>query len=433
MSGHAGAPAATGQGAERPPIPLRAWATYLLCALAFAYAFFQRVIPSVIVDDLMLTFAVGGALLGNLSALYFYAYAVLQIPIGVLTDRLGARLIMAGALVVAALGSVLLGLAESLDQAYLGRVLVGIGCSVAFVASLKLITVWFPAQYFASLSGGLMLFGMAGGATGQAPTAYLLQFVSWREVLVAAGIAALVLGTLIWLVVRDRPGDAAKSGRGRQTVPLRAALLHVARNRQVWLCAAMAGAISGPMLAFAGLWGVPYLEQAYGLSRGAAAGTTSLMLLGVAAGGLIGGTISDRIGRRKLPLYCAAGGFTLVWLALLLFPGMPLALLSALIVLGGFASGASVLCYAVATEQLTPDYAGACNGVVNMATVGSGALMQPLIGLLLDLQVDPEVLRAGAAAFTAETFRTAFIAFPIFSVVGLAITFFLRETYARRG
>ncbi len=423
------APAGAGAAAPvRQPIPLRAWAGYCLCASAFSYAFFQRVLPSVIVDDLMVTFAVGGALMGNLSALYFYAYAALQIPIGVLTDRFGARLILTVALAIAACGSVLLGLAEAVDQAYLGRLLVGIGCSVAFVSTLKLATVWFPANYFASLSGGLMLFGMAGGMLGQAPLAYLLEFITWREALLGAGGVALLLSAAIWLAVRDRPADAGSTGHGRQSVPLGAALLRVAGTGQVWLAAAVAGAMAGPMLAFAGLWGVPYLEQAYGLSRSAAAGTASLMLLGVAVGGVVGGAVSDRIGRRKLPLLLALVMFGLTWLALLAFPAMPYPFVAALIALAGFACGASVLCYAVATEQLTPDYAGACNGVVNMATVGSGALMQPLIGFLLDLQAGQG---SGPPVFTAEMFRQAFIAFPISGALALAVGLALRETRGR--
>lgn len=421
---------AQGLSQARPPIPLRAWATFLLCSIAFAFGFFQRVMPAVIVQDLMATFAVGGALLGNLSALYFYAYSALQIPVGVLTDRLGARLLLALALTVAAGGSVLMGMAPGVDQAYLGRLLVGTGCSVAFVATLKLITVWFPPTYFASLSGALMLIGMAGGMLGQAPLAWLLQFIGWRDAVVGAAGVALVLALAVWLVVRDRPADAVATGRGRQTVPLGPALWRVARTGQVWLSAAAAGAMAGPMLAFAGLWGVPYLEQAYGLSRSEAAGTTSLMLLGVAGGGLLGGWVSDRLRRRKAPLYVATIGFGLVWLALLAFPGMPLFWASVLIGLGGLTSGISVLFYALATEQMTPDYAGACNGVVNTATVGAGALMQPFVGMLLDMQAGPGT--GGAPpVFTAEMFRQAFITFPISAVASLLLVATIRETFCR--
>ncbi len=106
------------------PLP---WLMWSLGALFFCYAFFQRVAPSVLVSDLMRDFGVGAAVLGNLSAFYFYAYAGMQLPLGVLVDNWGPRRILTGGALVCGLGTLMFATADTLGPAYLGRLLVGGG------------------------------------------------------------------------------------------------------------------------------------------------------------------------------------------------------------------------------------------------------------------------------------------------------------------
>jgi MFS family permease len=116
----------------------KAWLIWSLAALAFGYAFFHRVAPSVMVSELMGEFAIGGAMLGTLSALYFYPYVLLQLPLGGLLDLTGTRILLSSAIALASLGSILFGMATTIEIAYLGRVLIGIGSSVGFLGSLAL-------------------------------------------------------------------------------------------------------------------------------------------------------------------------------------------------------------------------------------------------------------------------------------------------------
>jgi len=141
----------------------RAWFIWLFAALAFGYAFFHRVAPSVMVDDLMAEFAISGAVLGTLSALYFYPYVLMQVPLGALIDRLGVRALLSTALLIGGIGSVIFALAQSIEMAYLGRVLIGIGSAVGFLSSLALAGKWFPPHRFAFLAGLVMFFGMTSG------------------------------------------------------------------------------------------------------------------------------------------------------------------------------------------------------------------------------------------------------------------------------
>lgn len=408
-----------------------AWVVWGLGALCFAYAFFHRVAPSVMVADLMRDFAIGGAILGNLSAVYFYSYVGLQIPVGLIIDRWGPRRVLAAALAVAAAGSVLFSAADGIGVAYLGRGLVGAGVCFAFVGTLTLATNWFPARRFALLSGLTMLAGMAGGVIGQAPQAALVETLGWRSTVLAAGLVGAALAALIWLVVRDSPGggDGAASGRAASARQAMAGLGRVLGNPQTWVIALYGGMMSGTMLAFGALWAVPYLTQTYGLARPAAAFSASLVMLGWAAGGPLAGWLSDHFARRKLPMLLGAAAGLMTIVPVLYLPDLPLLAVQALLFLNGAAGGSMVICYAVAREH-NPGPVGAAYGFTNMATVSGGALLQPFIGWLLDLQWTG-TMEAGARVYSVAAYEIALATFPVSFVIAIAAGLFIRETRAR--
>lgn len=416
--------------AERaPPV---AWIFWGLGAIFFCYAFFQRVAPSVMVDALMRDFAVGGAVLGNLSAIYFYAYAGLQLPVGLCIDRWGPRRVMSTALLVATLGGLLFALTETLGLAYLGRLLIGGGCAFGFVGALTLATAWFPLRRFALITGLTMLAGMAGAVLGQAPLAALVEVAGWRGSLVGAAAFGLALAVAIALVVRDRPPERGHAGAQAAGVgrPMLASLGQVAARRQTWILSLYGAAQAASLLGFASLWGVPYLMQAHALSRPVAALSTSLVSIGWALGAPFSGWVSDHVGRRKPPLVIAAAVALASMLAVLYLPDLPLSAVQALLFLNGFAGGHMIICYGAAREHNPGEAVATTYGFVNMCSVGSGALLQPLIGFLLDLNWDGR-LEAGARVYSAAAYEVGLSVIPISFAVALLAAFLVRETWCR--
>lgn len=418
--------AAGGAAGARRALP---WVVWSLGAGLFCYGFFQRVAPSVMVDQLMRDFQVGGALLGGLSAFYFYAYAGLQIPVGLLVDRYGPRRMLALGAGLCGLGSLAFGVAGQVELAYLGRLLIGAGAGFGFVGTLKLATLWFPPQRFAQLAGMTMMLGMLGGILGQAPLAAVVEAFGWRGTMLWAALVGGLLALAIWLVVRDgglagdRRHAAPKAGGGE----LRAGMLRVVRTRQLWLMTLVAASMSAPMLTIAGLWGVPWLMHVQGYARPEAAGTNSLLLIGWAIGSPLAGTLSDRLGRRRLPLMLGGLLGLASLLGLLYLPGLPAVLLSALFFTAGLGMGCMAITYAMARESVPGSDAGAAMALVNTATVGSGALFQPLVGWLLDLGWDGRLLE-GARAYGPQAYDLALGTLPAFLAVGLLGGLLLRET-----
>lgn len=400
----------------------RALAAWLIAALFFFYAFLQRVSPSVMVEELMRDLAVGAAVLGHLSAFYFYAYAGLQIPIGVLLDRLGPRRLTTAAAALCAVGSLIFAIADSVALASLGRFLIGAGAAFSWIGALTVITQWLPPQRFALMGGLTQAIGMLGAIFGQAPLALAVGSVGWRLSVMALAGLAVAFTLALWLAIRDRPHKATASfgiGEG---------LRRVAGNPQTWLAALFGMTMTGPMLAFAGLWGVPWLTTVHGMDRASAAATLSLMFVGWAIGAPLLGGLSDRWRRRKPVM---AGGSLLAGLALaalLYLPGLSPAAMAALIAAHGFGASCMVLAFVSAREHNPDGLSSSTYGVINTAVIASGALLQPLLGLLLDLNWDGS-LAAGTRAYSEAAYGLAFAVLPVGCMVGTLAALLARESY----
>jgi len=408
--------------------PLYPWAVWLTGSLLFFYAFFHRVAPSVMVSDLMRDFEVGGAILGTLSAFYFYPYASLQIPLGMMLDRWGPRRVLACAAALCGVGSVIFATSHSIPMAYLGRALIGCGAAFGWIGTLTLIALWFPSRRFALVAGLTSLVGMAGAIGGQAPLAAVVGLAGWRATLLGAAVFGGLLGVAFWAIVRDRRLAAAP----RQAPPmgLWPALREVMGNWLLWADGLVIATVSVPLLVFAGLWGVPYMIQAHGMTRPVAAACTSLILIGWGLGAIAFGWISDRIGSRKNPiLFGSVVSFGAI-LTVIYVPGMPEGAIYVLLFATGFFGAAAVLCYAVSREYSRPDVAGTAMGFINMMSMGISAVIQPLVGWLLDLGWQGR-MDAGARVYPVGTFQMAFLSLVGCAVIAIACAAALRETRCR--
>ena len=173
-------------------------------ALFFFYAWVLRVAPSVMVEELMRDFAVGAGVLGHLSAAYFYGYAGMQIPVGLLLDRFGPRRLMTVAALVCAAGCVLFATSDTLTAATAGRFLIGASAAFSLVGAMAIAGQWFAADQFAILSGLAMAMGMAGGVFGQAPLRLAVEASDWRTTTLLLAAAGGALGVFIWATVTPR-------------------------------------------------------------------------------------------------------------------------------------------------------------------------------------------------------------------------------------
>jgi MFS family permease len=420
--------------AAYPPLRL-AFTVWGLGAAFYLIGFYQRVAPAVITRELMSEFALGAAALGNLAAFYYYSYVAMQIPAGVLADRWGPRRVLTAGAVIAAAGTLLFALAPGYAAAGLGRLLIGGSVGVAFVAMLKLAGHWFAPTRFAMLSGLALACGILGAVSAGVPLRLLVDAFGWREVLCLSAVVTVLLAAAIWLAVRDDPAERgyasyAPAAPSRRT-PVLQGIRRALGTRNVWLVALVSGSVSGPTLTFGGLWGVPFLTTHYGLETSQAAMLTSLLLVAWAVGAPILGALSDRWRRRK-PLY-ALGTLlaTAGWCAVLLVPGLPLALLVTLLAVTGFASASAMVGFAIAKESAPAALAGTAGGITNMGNMLGGMIMQPAVGWVLDRHW-AGAFANGVRIYDFDAYRAGFALMLVWLAAALILLVFVRETHCRQ-
>lgn len=415
------------------------WTIYVILVLAYMTAFFHRMAPGVVSAELMAAFQTSGAALGSLAAMYYYIYTAMQIPAGVLADTLGPRVGVALGCLVAGAGSMLFGLAETFETASIGRLLVGLGVSVIFVGLMRSNTLWFSERVYGAISGLTLLLGNLGAILAAGPLALALHATSWRNVFIGIGLFSGLIALLSILFVRSRPEDAGLPSvqelEGLRPHPPRERhwlldLRGVLTTGAVWPSFFVMFGVTGSLLAFAGLWGVPLMRDGFGLDRTAASLYTTVALSGFALGCLAMGAFSDRLGRRKPVIVGASALSLLLWLALIHLPWGPG--WSGLLLYGllGLVAGGFVVGYAVAKEVVAPGVAGMAIALVNTGLFLGAAIMQPAFGWAMDLTWDGALVD-GVRVYTLNDYRNGLWLSAGFAGIGLIAAIFVRETGCR--
>jgi MFS family permease len=420
-----------------PPASL-AWLVWGLCAAFYFTSFYHRVAPAVMTDTLMAEFGIGARELGQFSAFYFYSYVFMQIPTGILADHWGPRKLLTAGSFVAACGTFLFASATSIAAADLGRLLIGAAAGVVFVALLRLSTRWYPVRFYATLSGITLFVGVAGATFAGIPLHFFVEGFGWRPVMVVAAVLHVVIGVGIWRIVRDDPAQKgyrsyAPADPNAVLTPrsLLEGLKRVLRYRNTWYLSLLTGGLAGPILAFAGLWGVPFLTTHYGLSTAASAAVTSAMLICYAFGSVLLGSLSDRIGLRKPFLVSGSVISLLCWIPVLFVPNLPLWLLTALVIMIGIAGGAVIVSFASVKESVPSALAGTVSGVCNVGSMGGGMILQPLVGWMLDLKWHG-THTGSIRIYDLAAYQSGFIFIAAFVVMAILASIFATETHCRQ-
>ncbi len=420
-----------------PPL-WRSWLVWSIAAIVYLAAFYIRVAPAVMTTELMRDFHITGQDLGHLSAFYYYAYVLMQIPIGILVDSLGARKLLVLGSILAAAGTFLFSSTDSFAMACAGRAITGAATAVGWVVTLKLATHWFPSRIFATLSGLGLLIGNIGALFAQVPLRMLVEAYGWRSVGVASAVFIFSMGLLALAADRDDPSEAGfasyaptilqNRSRRQESGP---GFLRIFSYTNTWLIFFAQGGFVGAILSFTGLWGPPFLRARFGLAPTSTAWISSLMIVCWASSSFLCGWMSDRFGRRK-PIYVFGAGLAaLGWLVMFYVPGLPLAAFVTVAALTSAAAGSVILGFAYAKESVPAQFLGTIGGLINAGNMIGPMTLQPAIGWILDKQWDGKVAN-GAHAYGVPAFQTAFALIAGWAILTCVLASLTRETNCKQ-
>jgi MFS family permease len=351
---------------------------FLPFAAGYYFSYLYRTINALLAAQLSASMPLGASDLGLLTAVYFLAFAAVQLPIGVALDRYGPRRVQAALLLVAAVGAALFGSAHSLAALILGRALIGFGVAGALIAGLKALVLWFPKERLPFFNGCFVTLGALGAVTATAPAEQLVDAIGWRGLF--ALLAAATAGCAAAILVLS-PKDARSSLRAHHGL---ATLRLIYGDQRFWRLAPLSTLCIGTAWSLQGLWAAPWLADVEHLDRPVIVRHLLVMALSLCAGAFLLGIVADRLRRygvrTQVVLALVGMVFTAALVALALRLPVPSYLVWAVIASVG---AATVLSYAILAEYFPSEIAGQANAALNVFHIGGAFVLQYAVGLIV--------------------------------------------------
>lgn len=380
----------------------RSWLIWGVAVGAYTIAVLQRTSLGVAGLDAASRFDVSAGVLGTFAVVQLLVYAGMQVPVGVLVDRVGPRALVAGGAALMAVGQISLAVAHSFPMAILARVLVGAGDAMTFISVLRLVAAWFPGAQVPILTQLTGLVGQSGQILSVIPLAALMHSAGWTPAFLSAAALSVLALVLTLAVVRDSPDDSVSGERSPSWAQVRHDLGQAWRHpgTRLGLWTHFTTSFSGTV--FAMLWGYPFLVAGEGLSRQTAGALFTVMVLsGMAAGPVIGVLVSRHPLRRSWLVLSIVGAVVTAWTVVLLLPGPAPSWLLLLLVLVLSVSGpGSMIGFDFARTFNPPHRFGTATGIVNVGGFFAALVTILLVGVTLDLVGD-------GTTYTLAGFRIA--------------------------
>jgi MFS family permease len=407
-----------------------AWLVWFACALFLFYKYILQVYPSIITQQLMAEFNLTGLGLGNLAAYFYYSYLVTQLFVGVLLDKYSPRLLTTLAISLCAIGVLLFGLTHSLLVAAIARTMIGVGVAFSTVSYMKMTSLWFPPKKFAFVCGLLATASMLGAVFGQTPLSWVVATNGWRHALIYCAVLGFAIAAFFLCIAKDRQLEQAESHLEKQALKF-ADFLIVFKNKQNWLLTFYSGLAFSPIAVFGGLWGNPFLVEAYNITTTQAASLITCSFIGLAAGGPFLGLLSNQLGKRKPTMYLGTL-LSFICLAIVIYSQhISFIALGILLFVFGFGIGSFMLGFTVGREINPLALTATVIALINTGDALVNSITEPLIGKLLDTHWSGKIVN-GAHYFVVENYHFALGLLPVYLFAALILLFFLKETHCKQ-
>lgn len=393
-----------------------AWGIWIIASMFYAYQYILRVMPNIMLGDIMQQFDISVATFGQFSGVYYIGYSLMHLPIGIMLDRYGPKKVMTICILLTVVGLTPLLFAEHWVYPIVGRFLIGLGSSAAILGVFKIIRMTFDAKRFPRILSLSVTIGLIGAIYGGAPVSYMRELLGYRVVIQLFAVAGLLLaGATFWIIpnMKNLPEKTVLSD-----------IKEVLTNsRVVWSCI-FAGLMVGPLEGFADVWGTVFLKQAYGFEGTLAASMPSMIFIGMCFGAPVLSFIADKMGG-YLATIIAAGITMAVCFASLIIWQLPSALLTFNFLVVGVCCAYQILAIYKVSTYVREEVVGLTTAIANMIIMIFGYAFHSLIGGIVNIM-------GGANTSQALIYGTAIIPITLIMGAGGFILLSLRERIVQR-
>lgn len=362
-----------------------AWIVWIIASIFYAYQYVLRVMPNIMLNDIMQQFQIDAATFGQFSGVYYIGYSLMHIPVGIMLDRFGPRKIMTTCILLTVIGLSPLVLTDHWAYPIIGRFLIGLGSSAAILGVFKIIRMTFKETRFPRMLSFSVTIGLIGAIYGGGPVNYMCESFGYQTVVKLFAAAGLVLACVTYLVVPNIKNSSQNTVISDVKEVLR-------NHRVIWSCV-FAGLMIGPLEGFADVWGTAFLKQVYELDSGTAARLPSMIFIGMCFGAPGLSLIAEKMGSYLLAIILAGITMALAFF-LLLFSSLTSGVLSILFVMIGMCCAYQILAIYKVSTYVRDSSAGLTTAVANMIIMTFGYVFHSIIGSIINILGGPTISQA---------------------------------------
>lgn len=391
-----------------------------ICWMFYLFSYIARVEPSVLANNLMSEFNLTSSVFGLIVSMAYFPYVAMQIPCGVITDKLGTKTMLSISCALCSFGTFIFGSAHSIFCLELGRFLIGLSSASAFLCCGKVATDFFPKDKYAMLMGAAMCMGCLGGISGSTPTAYLVSKFGWRiatYIIAAMGIALTILAIICMKKTKSNTSETN----------LLSGLKIIAKNPRAWILGLYGAMTYLPLSALAELWVVPFMEKRYNITTEKAAIASIILFIGFAFGGVISAWVAEKINSYKKTIISFTFGVIISFWIAIYSDSIDFVTCLIFLFIGGTCAGSNTLAFALAYNLVPKEFSGTSAGFTNALVMSSGIIFQPFLGKLLDFFRNGLVNAEGTPVYNLVMYRSAFIFVIIGMFLAIIATFFIND------
>lgn len=384
-----------------------AWMIWLIASIFYAYQYILRVMPNIMMNDLIAQFNFDAATFGQFSGIYYIGYTLLHLPIGIMLDRYGPKKVMPICMLLTVIGTMPIIFAEYWVYPIIGRALIGVGSAAAILGVFKIVRLTFSEKRFTRMLSFSVTIGLIGAIYGGGPVNYMCAVMGYKTV---AGIFAglgVVLSIITYMLVPNIKSQAS--------ISVISGIKSVLSNTKVMAICIFAGLMVGPLEGFADVWGTEFLKQVYGFDSSVASSLPSMMYIGMCFGGPILSLLSEKT-KSHLGVIASTGVIMAICFIFLILGALGnIPVMTAVFVIVGICCAYQIIAIYKASTYVEENAVGLTTAMANMIIMAFGYMFHSVIG---------QVIQAFGGVQSASAFSTGLAVIPIaliLACIGFAV------------